>query len=1122
MGAKVTIGNQAGSVVVVSETEITATTAATSAGGDPVIVSGSNGSSTGAVTFHFVTPAPGVEENAASSVTQTSATLNATVNPEGAEVSECEFEYGTTNAYGGVAPCSVSPGSGTTPVKVSASLTSLTANTTYHFRISATNAGSTTKGTDETFKTLAIPPPTVSSISPTQGPAAGGTSVTIKGSGFVAPAVVTIGTVVEVVSESEIKATTAAGTGSVEVAVTDANGNSTGGPLYTYISPPPCTIKPVAEEQPTDQTVTEPTAASFKATASTPANCEAPTVQWSKEAPGATSFSPILGASSDTYTIPTTSTSESGTEFEATFKNAAGETTSKAAKLTVNAALVKPEVITQPKDQTVTAPASVSFTAEASGNPSPTVQWEISEAGGAFKEVPGATADTYTILATNISESGDRYEAVFTNSQGKATSAIATLTVNPALVKPEVITQPKDQTVTAPASVSFTAEASGNPSPTVQWEISEAGGAFKEVPGATADTYTILATNISESGDRYEAVFTNSQGKATSAIATLTVEPAPPTVSSIEPESGSTLGGTHVTIKGTGFLMGAKVTIGNQAGSVVVVSETEITATTAATSAGGDPVIVSGSNGSSTGAVTFHFVTPAPGVEENAASSVTQTSATLNATVNPEGAEVSECEFEYGTTNAYGGVAPCSVSPGSGTTPVKVSASLTSLTANTTYHFRISATNAGSTTKGTDETFKTLPNAPTVVTEKASSVTRTTATLGAAVNPNSSEVSECKLEWGTSSSYGSTAACSTLPGSGSSPVAVSASLTSLSANTTYHFRISATNAGGTSKGTDETFKTPPNAPTVEPKAPSSLTQTSATLTGTVNLEGGEVSNCEIDYGTTTAYGSTVPCSVAAGSGSGPVAVSALVTGLAPDTVYHFRVSVSNAGGTTEGPDETFKTPPNPTPAGSGGSTSTAEAKSGVLGSTAAAPPPPQLGVNGNVAPISGTVLVRLPGTAIFVPLTSIRQIPFGTVIEATNGKVTVTTRAPNGVIQTITYSQGEFKLTQGHNGLVVATLVGGSFAGCPTAAERLHIARATAAKAKPKHVVRKLWSEGHGRYSTKGNYAAGAVLGTRWLTEDLCEGTLIRVVTDKVAVTNLVNHHHVVVKAGHSYLAKAP
>jgi hypothetical protein len=70
--------------------------------------------------------------------------------------------------------------------------------------------------------------------------------------------------------------------------------------------------------------------------------------------------------------------------------------------------------------------------------------------------------------------------------------------------------------------------------------------------------------------------------------------------------------------------------------------------------------------------------------------------------------------------------------------------------------------------------------------------------------------------------------------------------------------------------------------------------------------------------------------------------------------------------------------------------------------------------------------------------------------------------------------------------------------------------------------VRKLWSNAHGSFSTKGNYAAGAVQGTEWLTEDLCEGTLIRVTRDKVRVTDLVRHRTIVVRAGHRYLAKAP
>jgi len=200
-----------------------------------------------------------------------------------------------------------------------------------------------------------------------------------------------------------------------------------------------------------------------------------------------------------------------------------------------------------------------------------------------------------------------------------------------------------------------------------------------------------------------------------------------------------------------------------------------------------------------------------PTVVTTAASSVTQTSATLNATVNPNSGEVSECRFEYGTSTSYGQSASCSSLPGSGSSPVAVSAGLTSLTANTTYHFRISATNAGGEGKGSDETFRTPPastNPPAVETKAASSVTYASVTLNASVNPNGGNVGKCQFEYGSTSAYGQIASCSSLPGSGTSPVAVSASLAGLAANATYHFRISATNAGGEAKGSDETFKTP--------------------------------------------------------------------------------------------------------------------------------------------------------------------------------------------------------------------------------------------------------------------------------------------------------------------------
>jgi hypothetical protein len=192
---------------------------------------------------------------------------------------------------------------------------------------------------------------------------------------------------------------------------------------------------------------------------------------------------------------------------------------------------------------------------------------------------------------------------------------------------------------------------------------------------------------------------------------------------------------------------------------------------------------------------------------------------------------------------------------------------------------------------------------------------------------------------------------------------------------------------------------------------------------------------------------------------------------------------------------------------------------GVLSSITSGLAAPKLGVAGNLLPVSGHVRIKVPGSQQFVDVGTSIQVPFGTIVDATLGRVSVTTAAPGGGTQVVTYYAGEFKLTQDRNGLVVATLLGGSFASCPKARHKAHSSSAQAAKKKP---ARKLWAEGHGKYSTKGNYATGAALGTRWVTEDRCNGTLIRVLLHHVLVTNLVTHRHFVIRAGHSYLARAP
>ena len=309
---------------------------------------------------------------------------------------------------------------------------------------------------------------------------------------------------------------------------------------------------------------------------------------------------------------------------------------------------------------------------------------------------------------------------------------------------------------------------------------------------------------------------------------------------------------------------------------------------------------------------------PAPSLSAAAASAVTQTSATLGATINPNGAAVTECKFEYGTSTAYGASAPCAALPAARGSPVAVSASLSLLSANTAYHFRLVAGNEGGTSHGEDQSFKTLPIAPTVVTGAVSALASTSATLGASVDPNGGEVTQCSLEYGTSTGYGSVVSCGSLPGSGGSAVAVSAAITGLTAGTGYHYRIAATNAGGTSHGEDQSFKTLPIAPTVVTGAVSALASTSATLGASVDPNGGEVTQCSLEYGTSTGYGSVVSCGSLPGSGGSAVAVSAAITGLTAGTGYHYRIAATNAGGTSRGEDQSFQTPPAALIAPSGG------------------------------------------------------------------------------------------------------------------------------------------------------------------------------------------------------------
>jgi hypothetical protein len=237
-------------------------------------------------------------------------------------------------------------------------------------------------------------------------------------------------------------------------------------------------------------------------------------------------------------------------------------------------------------------------------------------------------------------------------------------------------------------------------------------------------------------------------------------------------------------------------------------------------------------------------------------------------------------------------------------------------------------------------------------------------------------------------------------------------------------------------------------------------------------------------------------------------VTASESGLVPNALYHVRLVATNTAGTTLGPDVRFTTKKDP------------------------APSAPSLGKSFNVS-ATGRVEIKLHGK--FVPLTELRKIPAGTVVNALHGTLTLTTAAPPPTkgknkkhapkTQTATFGGAVFKVTQARSGaskgLATVSLVESAFKGAPSFTScKAHKGSASAA-ALSKKVLQLLHASGHGKFRTRGRYAAATVRGTIWTTADRCDGTLIHSIKHSVLVDDLVRHKTIILRPGRSYLALA-
>jgi alpha-tubulin suppressor-like RCC1 family protein len=457
--------------------------------------------------------------------------------------------------------------------------------------------------------------------------------------------------------------------------------------------------------------------------------------------------------------------------------------------------------------------------------------------------------------------------------------------------RPVIANQPASLTVLAGDNVAIRVGVFGVTPLAYQWSFDGTN-----LLNATQAELTFTNVSLSDSG-LYSVVVSNSFGSLLSSNALLTVLPEVITTQP-QPVNQTVLAGSDIT-----FAVAVSSTASmayqwelNGTNLPGATNSTIVLTNVTHDSSGTYAALVSNTFGSVLSSNAVFVVTPAF-VTTEPADGLSATGAVLHGLFTAEAPD-SVVWFEWGIDTNYGDAVGSSILPGS-SNAVAISSTLSGLTGDFIYHYRLVAWNIFGLVYGEDQQFA-LSTAPAATTLAATSVTTNSAMLNGIVNPDYAPTT-AYFEWGPTRGYGNVTPATGL-GNGTVSLTLSNPLTNLAAGTLCHYRVVASNIVGVAVGGDASFRVP-GAPLATTQPANAISTNGATLNG-MATPNHFLTTTWFEWGTNTSYGHLAGITNISG-GDSVMAIRTALAGLSRDPVYHCRLVASNMFGVIFGADQQF-------------------------------------------------------------------------------------------------------------------------------------------------------------------------------------------------------------------------